>query len=511
MRLIALFFGLVAGLGRPRKVPPAFLDNRTAVVQPIDIPHSLVKNQEPIGDHADWGYPVYPEDQWKNKGLLGETCTPLNPSKKCGTQLVCRNEECDYCRENTECSAMLACHSTGVDKVSLCMPRQLSWNILDFWCMFIVFLAASLSAAAGVGGGAIYVPVFLLMLHMAPTDAVPLSQVVIMITSAINVVTFMGQKHPDGDDWSKVDFDICVELIGGMVYGTVLGVILNQICPHWLLTLFLLIVLIVASWRTTDKGLKAWRKESANVFEVMSDRDRGSFFGNFKDNVTRNAWQLIVIGVVWIIAFSWSLIDICPCTTTFAMILVGFGVVLFSVAIGASTAVHFLRENPPSWYSARPEDSTARTKSDSAMHIFLSLVTGVLGGMLGIGGGIIMAPILLELKLHSEVVQATTALLVFFSASMASLQFITMERVLWEYVALYGLVAATGTLVGQTVIEMLVRKTRRFSFIVLAIALMLGISLLVTAAVGSLRFYEDLIHGDYLGFNPERLCRHCSG
>jgi hypothetical protein len=53
-------------------------------------------------------------------------------------------------------------------------------------------------------------------------------------------------------------------------------------------------------------------------------------------------------------------------------------------------------------------------------------ISGILAGLLGIGGGIILGPLLLELGLHPVVSTATTNFLVLFTSSSTSIQFILL-------------------------------------------------------------------------------------
>merc|ERR1719316_2438094 len=59
---------------------------------------------------------------------------------------------------------------------------------------------------------------------------------------------------------------------------------------------------------------------------------------------------------------------------------------------------------------------------------------GFLGGFLGIGGGIIMGPLLLELGMVPEANQATTAMFVFLSSTLAAFQFLIIGGIMPQYV-----------------------------------------------------------------------------
>jgi len=55
-------------------------------------------------------------------------------------------------------------------------------------------------------------------------------------------------------------------------------------------------------------------------------------------------------------------------------------------------------------------------------------LSGILAGLLGIGGGLILGPLLLELGLHPIVSTATTNFLVLFTSSSTSIQFFLLVK-----------------------------------------------------------------------------------
>merc|ERR1719324_433542 len=102
-------------------------------------------------------------------------------------------------------------------------------------------------------------------------------------------------------------------------------------------------------------------------------------------------------------------------------------------------------------------------------------VAGLLGGLLGLGGGVVMSPVLLEIGMHSEAVQATTAMFVLMSSSLASVQFAIHGRYTQPlYLLWFCAIAFVGTLAGQWFCEVFVRRKRRFSLITGAITCILA-------------------------------------
>jgi len=133
-------------------------------------------------------------------------------------------------------------------------------------------------------------------------------------------------------------------------------------------------------------------------------------------------------------------------------------------------------------------------------------VAGFLGGFLGIGGGIIMGPLLLELGMVPEANQATTAMFVFLSSTLATMQFVLAGAAMPQYVAWFTAWVTVSTFVGQTGIDYLLRKYKRSSIIVLSIAGIIAGSLFMMTIVGGIDIYKDLTKGNYMGFVSHKLC-----
>merc|ERR1719387_2753885 len=101
------------------------------------------------------------------------------------------------------------------------------------------------------------------------------------------------------------------------------------------------------------------------------------------------------------------------------------------------------------------------TQTNLWLYPLMSTVAGFLGGFLGIGGGIIMGPMLIELGMTNEANQATTATFVFLSSSLATIQFIVLGKTMPQYVVWFTVWVVLATFVGQTLIDWALKKWQR--------------------------------------------------
>jgi len=148
----------------------------------------------------------------------------------------------------------------------------------------------------------------------------------------------------------------------------------------------------------------------------------------------------------------------------------------------------------------------AWTPRSIRLYPLLSTVAGFLGGFLGIGGGIIMGPLLLELGMLPEASQATTAAFVFLSSSLASIQFVVLGKAMPEYALWFTTWVVIFTFFGQTAVDYVLRRWQRSSLIVLSVAAIIAGSLVMMTIIGVTDIVTDIRRGAYMGFIPHHLC-----
>ena len=103
-------------------------------------------------------------------------------------------------------------------------------------------------------------------------------------------------------------------------------------------------------------------------------------------------------------------------------------------------------------------------------------VAGVLGGLLGIGGGMIVSPLLLELQVLPRVASATSAIAVLVTSSSATLQFILLDMLSFDYMLFFMSVGVIGTYVGQTLINRAIKKYGRNSVVIFAVGTVIAMA-----------------------------------
>jgi uncharacterized membrane protein YfcA len=99
-----------------------------------------------------------------------------------------------------------------------------------------------------------------------------------------------------------------------------------------------------------------------------------------------------------------------------------------------------------------------------------------MAGLLGIGGGLIFGPLLLELGLNPIVSTATSNFLVLFTSSSTSLQFILLGVMNFKYGFICTICSTLGSYLGTVAIQRLLERTGRASILIFSMAMVEAVS-----------------------------------
>lgn len=485
-------------------------------------------------------------------------------------------------------------------------PRPFGSDPLrDYGTLALTFLFGCAATASGVGGGAVFVPLFDAVLGLGVKRAAALSQVAISAGALAGVAVLLSRRHPARPGEPLIDLELATILTPAVLLGASLGVLSILLLPAWLLTALLLILLAAVALSTALKGralhrleteakMKRWaaaaQKEAEEEVEAASpppdhhpstppatlagvpdasrspphrldwgDRATSDAFeaalnaltpqsrrasrappegavdpaaavaaavatvaaaaaalegGAGKDGkgaaaaapahppghplLTRaSAASFLILAALWTVLTglqAWRA-RAAQCSPAWAGA-IGAQVALAGLASIAlvARAVHCARckgtggqgmataATSSSGVCGRPP--SLRTPGRLATASLASVAGGFIGGLLGLGGGILIAPLLLALRLEPAVAAATSTLLVLFSSSSAAVAAASTPGALSGlYVAAFAPVAALAGLAGVVTAARFVKASGRESLLVFLLAAVVAAGAVLTAAV----------------------------
>ena len=170
---------------------------------------------------------------------------------------------------------------------------------------------------------------------------------------------------------------------------------------------------------------------------------------------------------------------------------VGFSLQLALMASISSAVAWYLDEEEKKSSSNDPsvkgEDATPGEKASSVI-LFqaLAFTAGLLGGMVGLGGGVILAPMLLSLGIQAQVASVTTTTIVVLSSSAALINFAITGMLNAQYAVVFGASAAVASLMGTIYIGKYIKRTGRVSLVVISLTVVMLAGVIGIFVVGTM-------------------------
>jgi len=128
----------------------------------------------------------------------------------------------------------------------------------------LVLVLGSLAAGAGIGGGGLFVPIYMVLLGAGPKGAVPLSKATILGGAVGNFLSLGPARHPKAKR-PLIDYESSTFMQSGELLGVVFGVLLNNLLPAVIIVLFLVLILSYNAVRTLRKGMSIRKKETKEL------------------------------------------------------------------------------------------------------------------------------------------------------------------------------------------------------------------------------------------------------
>ncbi len=217
--------------------------------------------------------------------IYGTNCT--NNPLICGSNFICNNGTCGDCNIDYDCyffptfqckEKQILVHQPSTSNssqqyisknVQMCLVKGF-WipTVYDVFATIICFVASTLAAASGIGGGIMYVPVLLVLGRFLFEQAVPISGCIILGTSLPNLFVLLWKRHPHANK-PLINYEITILVFPILTMGVTLGVILNIVLPSWLQAVFLIGFMLISIYRTARRGLVIYRRER-KIGELLS-------------------------------------------------------------------------------------------------------------------------------------------------------------------------------------------------------------------------------------------------
>jgi len=413
--------------------------------------------------------------------------------------------------------------------------QPLIFTSTDIMTFSVASVLIMLAAGGGIGGGGVLVPTYIFVLGFEPSFAIPLSNATILGGSLANLICNVSKRHPYADR-PLIDWDIMLVMEPLTVAGALVGSFINILCPPWLLCILLVILLTLTAIKSFKKGVKLYNKETEQMgkqeYSILKDDTQSNadwkqqFIVNssvqdprmseaidtdnmelaiiLKQESETPMWKVMLMFVVTggmliltILKGSGRLNPLsitCGSSSYWLITLSALPFVLVISIIARSYLVKRFHSKALCNY-AYVEGDVEWNEWHTIKYPLICSIAGLCAGMFGIGGGIVKGPLMLEMGVLPQVTSATSATMILFTASAATVSYLLFGTLNVQYGMFVFLLGFIFTLIGQKLLNAAVKKSGRGSLIVLLIGTIVALSA-VAMGLESSGSVIDLINGN---------------
>jgi len=411
--------------------------------------------------------------------------------------------------------------------------------------VFLITFGAAGAAGGGIGGGGLYVPLLIIVIGFDTKEAVAISQGCIVGAAIAHLLLNAGKKHPLLEK-PVVDYAALLVLEPMLLSGALIGVMLNGMLPSVVILLILIFVLSLGAYKTGKRALKISRSEkeqsTTDLKELTSDADQVAQNVEMTtpetDNKTEDAVEAGAIEVsseveeaVAESKMGWEYVMWKKLgTVSLLWIILCVGVIIRGSSVGEESMAGVYYCSGAFWgiYAAIPIvqmgfsayfgkmeidkmalddnlNAVQRTSSKAlldykevewnwgnvARYMIYAFVCGSLAGCLGIGGGLVLSPLLLELGFYPAVASGISGMAVLVTSTSALFAYGLAKKVYWQFVILLMPLTFISTMIGKVLIDRYAERNNKQSAIIWSVAIFLLLCLIMLTSRGLIELIDN--------------------
>ena len=363
----------------------------------------------------------------------------------------------------------------------------------DIILSILVFVISIITTIGGVGGGGLLIPTYIFVGKFSLEEAIPLSVMTILGDTLIRILNLYLKKHPMNNKRYLINMMPILLIVPFDGNFSFLGVILSEIMPNIVTLGVIILTLGLTFYKSIVKAIKTFLKENeyldSNNLELVIIDGIGEYFSvnkleeykfnngvgdSLSEKIKKTLIIFFTIIVISIFCILRSFNDRCS-LINIANILVQF-IILGIISYYIINYIKKDYENKRLNNYIFLEGDIIWNNSNIFKFIIIASLTGVLSTYMGIGGGMLITPIMIQVGMIPEVVIATGSITTFFSSLISTLNYLLAGRLNLNYGILLSIMSMLGSFVGLKLSDLILTKLKRQSILIFIVSLILLIS-----------------------------------
>jgi uncharacterized membrane protein YfcA len=418
------------------------------------------------------------------------------------------------------------------NKDNYCLKKDfdiININSNDILLFFLISASVIISSLVGIGGGGLLLPIYLTIGNFGFDYSIPITIITICSSSFIRMILLFNTKHPYSLKRYLIDFSILMIIIpfdGSFAY---FGFILNIISPTWFLIIFILLVLLTASIKTFKKAISQKKIEKLNnnnentiiidglslIYNKLISIEIDGININLNEDIYKDVTSskvgenkkkrykkliFIIFLTLLISIFSITKNYFKKCSNLFYLFNVIQFIILFSIGF-------FICKYNINEYNLKKKKNFIFLKGDINWNkkkviifsVFSSFV-GFVSTFLGIGGGMLISPFLIQMNILPEVISATNSVSTFFSSFISSIQYINSGKILLNYSIISIIISSISSFIGLKLSFYIINKFKRRSYIIFFLAFIIFISTILLIVISVNKIINGRTRNNFISY-----------
>lgn len=390
------------------------------------------------------------------------------------------------------------------------------WKPEVLRCSIVLLLSGVLCAAAGIGGGGVFVAALMLVGRLSPHDAVPLSKCIVFFGALASL--FANLRRTMSSPTPVMDLDVLRVVVPCSLVGTFLGVLLNWHAREKAIVMGLVLMLVFVTGLVLRTALQQREQELSCAALPASEPPRRCLACNPQEDVTESAsmsgdeeeleeqrplltysnarsalelverhraeclknapsrsdavlagYLLVTTIISGVLRFHFHMCraemvegtNRGSCKHPVVMSVFGGRLEFWMSSESTSILLQLMNMSVPLWscsaIAAYYTYLIHRVAKWPAAHLAayqaVALTTGLLAGLLGVGGGLILSPFFLLTGLDPSVAIGTSATCVLFTSASTTFQYAFTDRIISSLAIVYGCVTLLASYLGTLLVH----------------------------------------------------------
>lgn len=196
-----------------------------------------------------------------------------------------------------------------------------------------------------------------------------------------------------------------------------------------------------------------------------------------------------------------SIIGISQCSIIYWFLLIfsGFGFLYLSIYNREKVRMEFLEKKELDITYSNTREEQISDLSNKNIYIF-GFFTGALSSFIGIGGGVILTPYMLNMGFSPKMSTSTINLLIIFLSASSSITFLLIGSLYFSFVLVLSIPTIIGCYICSSYVNNYIKKTGKQSFLLLSLLIISIVSIAFMLLSTKNKLYAQYLRGEILKF-----------